>query len=397
MPRPGFRLTLLLSLPAFRALLARVAPLATGILLFAFGGAGGDPLPARSVPVTVVTDIAFRELPNWRGLARGAITRATEDLAGDAGLVFPVAGETEWEPPDYAAGLDAVLAAGLKAVPAGDGITAIFLGSPPQGLPGGERGYAFLSKPGFLVFAPGADTWELGRGLRDQLAMLVRHELGHVFGIPHLRGANVMAPAPEGRAWTYGELGIEVLRANRGFRFGSEVPFAGCALDTLRDVYELLDQLGEMEPALFVDLAWAYRARGDLDGSEELFRAALRRDRTSPAARFGLAKCAVASKDTLRALGLAEELAALDLPLRAQVELGALWIELRRFAVAESLLAQVVLREQIPEAWFNLGLVRLRLRDRDGAVLALRRYFELDPDGPRRKEVLNFLQREPPD
>src|SRR5262245_10490560 len=33
----------------------------------------------RHIPVTIVTDAYFRKLPNWRGLAHGALSLATED------------------------------------------------------------------------------------------------------------------------------------------------------------------------------------------------------------------------------------------------------------------------------------------------------------------------------
>jgi hypothetical protein len=59
-------------------------------------------------------------------------------------------------------------------------------------------------------------------------------------------------------------------------------------------------------------------------------------------------------------------------------------------------LVAAVEREQIPEAWFNLGLARLRLADRSGAELAFRRYLALAPEGRRREEVERFLAQEPP-
>jgi tetratricopeptide (TPR) repeat protein len=137
------------------------------------------------------------------------------------------------------------------------------------------------------------------------------------------------------------------------------VPFAGCALDTLRDVYLLLEERGDMEPTLFLDLARAYRARGDARSAEALYRTVLRR---------------------------------YPLSARDQVELGALYNDLRRFALAESLLATAVTREDIAEGWFQLGFARLQLADGDGAAQAFRRYVELEPEGTHREEVLGFLE-----
>src|SRR5262245_1892936 len=36
--------------------------------------------PVRRIPFVLVTDRFFRELPNWRGLAQGALAMASEDL-----------------------------------------------------------------------------------------------------------------------------------------------------------------------------------------------------------------------------------------------------------------------------------------------------------------------------
>jgi tetratricopeptide repeat protein len=348
----------------------------------------GGAADVRRIPVTLVTDSFFRQMPNWRGLAEGALTRATEDLEKDAGLRFTVEGEATWEVPDSAGSMDAMLRSAMTAVPPGPGILAILIGPREDNVPGAELGYAFLGKPALLVVAFNAD----GHDEKKELALVMRHELGHVFGIPHLQGRSVMNPIPDSRAWDFGELGLDVLRANRHMDFTSENPFSACDLGMLRDVYVLLDQRGEMEATLLLDLARAFELRGDLSSSEPLYEAALHRDRWSASARIGIAHCAMATQDTTKARVLAHALASMDLSPRQQSALGELWIRLHDFAAAESTLTRAVAKEPIPEAWFNLGLARSELRDRAGAAAAFRRYIEVDPEGARREDAERHLE-----
>ena len=342
----------------------------------------------RHIPVTIVTDPYFRQLPNWRGLAHGALSLATDDLEQHVGLAFDLAGEGSWTVPDSVSSLAGALRSATLSFPGQSGILAVLLGPREQKIPGAELGYAFLGRPALLVVAASGS----GQGEKQDLAMLIRHELGHVFGIPHLDGRTIMNPVPDARAWEFGELGIEVIRANRRMQFTHHDPLAGCDLTTLRDVYTLLDEHGQMEPVLWMQLARSFELKGDIEASESIYEAALKRDRGSVGARLGIARCAASRQDTTKVLVLAHALRSMALNPRQLADLGGLWIQVNEFAAAESTLCKVVARDPLPEDWFHLGLARFQLRDSDGAAQAFQRYLESDPKGPRREEALRYLQ-----
>jgi tetratricopeptide (TPR) repeat protein len=64
----------------------------------------------------------------------------------------------------------------------------------------------------------------------------------------------------------------------------------------------------------------------------------------------------------------------------AAARLGRLAFEDGDLARAASLLERAVTGEAPPSVWFDLGLVRQDLRDREGAVIAYRKAIELKPD-----------------
>ena len=345
----------------------------------------------RHIPVVLVTDQFFRELPNWRGLAQGALTLASEDLEKDAGLKFEMAGEATWEIPDSAETMPAALRSAQDAFTKHNGILAVLLGPRDENdIPGAELGFAFLGRPAFLVVAANGSGHEEKR----DLAMLMRHELGHVFGIPHLGGRTIMNPVPDARAWEFGDLGMDVLRANRGMTFAAEDPFAGCNLETLRDVYAVLDERGEMQPFLWIELGKSFELAGKIDAGEAAYENGLRHDRGSVTARFGIARCAEARLDTTKVLVLAHALSRMQLTSPQLSDLGALWLRLNDFTAAESTLTHAVtLFPPLYDAWFNLGVARLRLKDHSGAAAAFEQYLALDPnfDSERREEAKRYL------
>ena len=349
--------------------------------------------PIRTIPFVLVTDRFFRELPNWRGLAQGALSMASEDLEKDAGFRFELAGEGTWEVPDSAQTMAAALKSATTAFPNHPGILAVLLGPREENdIPGAELGYAFLGRPAFLVVAANGSGHEEKR----DLAMLMRHELGHVFGIPHLGGRTIMNPVPDARAWEFGDLGLDVLHANRGMTFASSDPFAGCDLGTLRDVYSVLDERGEMEPFLWIELGRSFEQAGQIEAGEAAYESGLRHDRVSVTARLGIVRCAEARQDTTKMLVLAHALSRMSLTSSQLSDLGALWLRLNYFAAAESTLTHAIARNPIPEAWFNLGMARWRLNDQRGAAVAFQQYLELDPKGGRRDEARRYLAETTP-
>jgi Tetratricopeptide repeat len=382
----------------------------------------------RTVEVTLVTDSSFRERGEWRGVARRAIEDRTADLAELAGLRFRVVDETAWDPPAGTRSLEEALRLGVAAVGPRPGLTVFVLGKRPKNVDPTHLGYSFLGEPAMVLVAPAYPDRPFARPLRESLGLEFRHELGHVFGIPHLKGKNVMNPSLDGRDERFTDLAVEILRACRGMELRPGSCFAGCDLHLLRDVYLVLDERGEMDTPLLVDLGVALRREGEPAAAREVYEAALRRSPRLLEARFGLAQCAIALGDTSRVRALTGELGG-EPGLTPEMlgVLGTLRLQLGEYADAESLLDRAVAArpdrfsfvfnrglarfrldryaeaaadfeaalavEERPEGWFNLGLARDALGEKRKAEAAFSRYLELAPAGERRDDALKFLDR----
>jgi tetratricopeptide (TPR) repeat protein len=388
---------------------------------------GADP-DVRTLPVTVITDPAFRELSGWRGLARSVIREATQDLAETAGLRLEPAEEIPWDPPSGITSLGAALDAAVRAAGPRPGLTAVFLGKRPPGIADpSEMGLAFLGRPGLLVLAP--DRAPDAGALEKHFVLFFRHELGHVFGIPHVGGRSVMNATPHRMISEFGVLDGEVLRANRNLDFTSDVPFAGADLTLLRDAYLLLHERGDMETALLVNLGSALHHAGRYAEATEVFSAARARDRHAAAPRLGLARSSLALGDSATAVGLLGALEPTDAWTPDELGwLGVVWLEAGAYDRSRSVLTEALGRspgrfdflfnrglaalhlhraaeaaqdfrnalrgdDGKAEAWFNLGLALHDLGNREEAEAAFRRYLTLAPDGDRSTDARAYLER----
>ena len=385
--------------------------------------------PVREFPVTVVTDPRFRRRSGWRDLARGAIRKASEDLPRTAGIRLVPGEEVAWKPSSDRLPLAAILDEAAATVDPKDGLVAVFLGlRPGDEADRAERGYAILGRPALVVVAPTADESMFAGGPRKALAIFVRHELGHVFGIPHLRGRNVMAASPTQRSWDFTEVSLDVIRADRGIDFRSRSPFAGCDLDVLRDAYLLWDERGECDPSLLVNLGVAFHRERRPAEARAMFEAGLRRMPGSTVARLGLAQAALAAGDSAAAREEAERLTGdADLTPVERGILGGVWVSLGEGARGDSLLTEAVgadstrfapwfnrglarfragrlpgaradferalAVEERPEAWFNLGLVCDAAADTAAAMRAFSRYRALVTEGAQFDQAGKFLER----
>jgi Tfp pilus assembly protein PilF len=355
---------------------------------------------------------------------------ATEDLAETAGLSFSIDEEVVWNPPEGVTSLEAMLDAAVARVGPRPGIVVVFLGKWPEDVPDqGQRAYGYLVRGGLLLLAHDFHQVQFGASFKKHRAMLLRHELGHVFGIPHLSGNTIMSPVPSDREVRFGDLELDILRANRTLDFTARVPFTGSDLETLRDIYILLDDRGEMETALLTNLAVAsYQERRFMD-ARILFDRALRRDRHSLTAQAGMAQTVVALGDTITARRITEQMMTVE-PLTPELKgtIGGLWLKFGQYELAEGYLTDAIeggverfsilfnrglalFRQQRydeakvdfehaleiqerPEAWFNLGLVCDALENREEAARAFTRYLELVPEGGKSEEARKFLERQ---
>jgi len=382
----------------------------------------------RELTVTILADSRFRKRSGWRDLARGAIREAGRDLPRTAGIRLVPGGITPWDPSSGRLSLAAVLDEAAATRDTG-GLTAVFLGlRPGDEADRAERGYAILGRPVMVVVAPTTDESMFGGGPARALALFVRHELGHVFGIPHLRGRNVMAAGPEERSWDFTPVSLDVLRANRSIDFGSRSPFLGCDLDVLRDAYSVWDERGECDPSLLVNLGVALHRERRPAEARAMFEAGLRRRPDSVVARLGLAQTTLASGDSAAARVQAERLSAdPDLTAPERGILGGVWVSLGESARGDSLLTEAVAAdstafapwfnrglarfrlgrlagaradferalavEERPEGWFNLALVCDAAADTTAAIRAFTRYRTLVPAGPQYEQAGKFLER----
>jgi Flp pilus assembly protein TadD len=380
----------------------------------------------RLVPVFLLIDPSFRKHPNYRGLSRSAIEDGTADLRG-VGLRFRVTGEMSWDPPKDATSLEQILVAGMRETRGPEDVLhVVLLGQRPRHADPTHLGFAFLGRPGLVVVVPpGGDLFHVT--VREQLTLGFRHELGHVFGIPHLSGRNVMNPVLDRRVPEFDPLSLEILKACHAMRFGPEESFAGCDLATLRDVYLALVEQGEMENALLVNLGVALRRKGDEGGARDLFALALRRDPKLLEARFGLAQCAAAAGDSGEARDLVDGLAAESLTPEMRGVLGSLYLRLGDPVLAETLLTQAMAAhprrfdfafhrglarfrldrfaeaatdleqalelEERPEAWYDLALAREALGEKAAAIRAYSRYLEMAPEGSEGDEARQSIER----
>jgi len=213
------------------------------------GHAGSVVPPRRTVAVTLVTDRAFREWPQWRGYGKRILAEGTAGWDTLAGMSFRIVEEIDWPGVSDSLTLPETLDRMIEDVrPRGEILLGI-VGIAPRPRHSNELvGYALLGQPYLIVehAPPGA------------MALTLRHELGHVFGLPHLPERSVMADRMEYRTTEFGVLSRDLLRATAAIRFDRELPFLGCDLDVIRDVYFAWAERGTGRAVLLTDLAVAF-------------------------------------------------------------------------------------------------------------------------------------------
>lgn len=383
----------------------------------------GDP-PPRVFPVSVVVDAGFTEIPMWKGMVRRAVETATDDLGRAAGIGFQVGEPQLWAAPDSARTWEEVLDRAAAEVGSESGLTAVFLADRPPLLRETEdMGIAYLAEPTLIVLCPLEPKDRIA--LADHLGLFLRHELGHVFGVPHMQGRTVMNPRPEEIGRDFDPLALDIIRANRNMDFQAEHPFEGSNLTALKNAYLFLDERNEMEPFLLRGLGSALYREDRGDEARVVIRAAARRERHSERALLELARTGAAQGDTVlvRELlgdleeeppdslkGLEGELwltlgdygrarecfdrALENGPPRFQdlMNRGLAWFHQGGYSEAVRDFREALAAEERPEALFNLGLALLRTDRRDEAARAFTRYLELVPEGGRSGEARNLLE-----
>ena len=215
----------------------------------------GVPDSPRLIEVTLVAHPEVRARSAWRGTVKQALAEATEDWADLCGVRLAVTAESTWDPgiPGDLSETVAAWSARETAAPEAEPSRMFVLVMPGgEGPPDDVLGFALLARPVIAVRLADA----------TRLKLTLRHELGHVFGLPHLPGRNVMAESFEKRSWVFEPMAGDVLRANRAIDFSGGDPFAGCDRDVLRDAYSVWAERGVGEAGLLRRLAISFRAAG---------------------------------------------------------------------------------------------------------------------------------------
>jgi tetratricopeptide (TPR) repeat protein len=402
--------------------------LGSGIGLAPIARGAEPPLEPRTIPVTVVTDDGFRTISNWRGFAQTAIASATAQMTEETGVAFRFSETVDWNPPEGITDLSQALDAAVAAIGPRDGITMVLLGRPPRRLADpDQRGYAYLTRPALVVLLSEIGKPHYGAQLRSRLALMIRHELGHVFGLPHLRHHSVMHPVLEERRDRFQDLELDVLRANRNLDFTASSPFTGSDLEVLRDVYRIWNERGEMQVSLLVNLGVALHREGHPADAREMFALGLDRTESSTVARLGMAQAANAMGDGDLAREMIGPLDPGALDPRSLEILGAVRLQLGETAAAESLLSRALEspsprfsgwfnrglarfhleryaeagedfraaleREERPEGWYNLGLTEDALGNLEASDRAFTRFLEFAPDSILAARARAFLDQ----
>jgi hypothetical protein len=212
---------------------------------------GQNPPPAVK-PVLLIVDAS---LPG--AAARDAFARATDDWGEAFGIAFrideevPVTLDAEVDLPQR------LHAARRAAAREGRIVVAVSGGGPDAD---DRHGYSLDFIPALLAVWQGPEA----------TALVLRHELGHVFGLPHLPGRQIMAAADDRRVPDFDELSRVYLRAAAGFDPADEVPLLGVDLDVMTDVYTIWARDGYGHPTYLRIASHRLFAKGRVEEAELL-------------------------------------------------------------------------------------------------------------------------------
>lgn len=286
--------------------------------------------PDRVVRVVLAPDEEFRLAPGWEETARAALEEAAAPLATEFGIRCVPGGVVPWESgaPEY--DLSALHDELAVEVPPGSADLVIgFTGT--AGQPSERR----LQRLGHSD-TPGRVLLVSSRAGAD-LALVLRHEIAHAFGVPHVMDLpSVMNEEVHRDRTTFDPASAAILRNNVDLDFRSPDPFAGCRLEPLRAIYDALAERGNPVADLMALLGDAYRRRGQIDTAEEAYRRAARIDPDLLGARIGLGMVAMARRQYAEATRLLEEVRRLDPGLRGlDLNLGLAYAGLGQTGNAE--------------------------------------------------------------
>jgi tetratricopeptide (TPR) repeat protein len=346
------------------------------VLLAALAGAlpATGAADARVVRVTAAVDEEFRQRPEWRDAVTRAVARAGEAFA-DLDIDLRVQEIVAWDSsaPDHdLSALHDELGAEVSA-PGADLVVGF------TGAVGGRSDRRFVrlghsDTPGrYLVVSDraGRDLW-----------LVLRHELGHAFGLPHVSGEpSVMSEGIDGARADFDRTSAAILRNNAALDFGGIDPFAGCDLERLEALYRRLADRGEVVADLLGVVGDSHRTRGQWDEAERLYRIAGDLDPDLMSARLGRAMVALARGRHSEAIALLEAVQARDPDIEGlDTSLGVAYAGLGATGSAQRAYERAVRRNPgDAAAWNNLGLLYVEGGRQTDAEEALRKALAARP------------------
>jgi len=371
---------------------------------------GSEARADRMVRVAVAADDDYRARTGWQERAEAALVEAGTAF-GDFGITFKIVEFLDWE--SESADHDVAALQNEMSAEVVSSRAELIVGF--AGATGG-RGNRHFIRLGHSD-TPGRHLLVSERAGRD-LSLVLRHELGHAFGLPHVsHTVSVMNEGVESGRTRFDTLSAAILRNNARLEFLSGDPLAGCSLGSLWGLYDQVASNGDEVADLIAVIGDSYRRRGDPESSRRAYAEA---EQISPglrSARLGLAMLALADERPSEAISLLESLrkeGADDVPgletslglayaqlgltasavrayetairqnpddFAALNNLGLLHLDDGRHHDAEMLFQQALaVRPRFALAWNNYGALLYKTGRQDEAIKAFQTSLDLEPD-----------------
>ncbi len=344
--------------------------------------------PDRILNVVAACDDEFRTNSDWESRARSAIDEAGRTFQNEFGIRIHLARFEAWRSESNEYDLAALHDELIEDVEPGSADLVIgFTGRD------GRVEQRRLIKLGHSD-TPGPYLVVTDRAGRD-LGLVLLHELGHAFGLPHVRVPSIMNEQVHPDRSAFDSVCAAILRNNRDLEFGRGDPFSGCRLESLHALYDRMASRGDDVADLYAVLGDSYRRRGALDAAEGAYRRAGDLNPALLNPRLGQGMIAMRTgrwSDAVRffeeARTMNPELAGLDMNLGlAYTELGQ-----KKNAIV-SYRRAIRLDPDDVSAMNNLGLLYMEEDDDRGAESVFLDALEREPDFCEAHNNLGLLYR----